>query len=198
MSSVSISARKAAFSTFNLWRLKHQREFWKSARQFYIKNADESRSRDGHYGKYDMKQNEHWDVFTRENILRTRHATPVTTDSNKKSLAPLTYEEKVIIFNTVEECNAKADSIYNDLVKNKKIIEYIQYRDKYFQTSLPCWTWALGGNLKNLKDAPAHISKIGGNPAVYNDEESGLGKKILVSPLVGLYRYFSIVLPLYT
>ena len=81
MSSISISARKAAFSTFNLWRLKHQREFWKTARQFYFLPE----SQIGRY-EYDMKENEHWDIFTRENILRTRHVSRLKAKYEKIKL----------------------------------------------------------------------------------------------------------------
>ena len=161
VSSISRSVRRAAFSKFNLWRLKHQREFWTTARQFYLGIDGPIEFDEETYG---LESKEHWDIFTRDNILRTRHATPVSIDAYQRMHGPtsFTYEEKVFIFDTVEECNAKADSLSSDLVKNKNFLEFCQYKEAYFKTSLPCWTWALGENLTSLSNIPAHTSKIGG------------------------------------
>ena len=143
-------------------RLRHQPEFWHTAKSFYEKSKNKGRHQPEFW--HTAKSNNRWDIFTRENLLRVRHF-----DYEAKS----SVTEKISVFNSSNECSTEAEMLYTLLLNENKYEEMEQFEKTYRENSKPCWMWTLGQQ-SDLDGQPPYASKIGGAPAVHFDLARGI------------------------
>merc|ERR550539_199170 len=160
-------------------RLRHQPEFWHTAKSFYEKSKNKGRDQPEFWHKsnnrrknkrrhqpefwHTAKSNNRWDIFTRENLLRVRHF-------DYEAMSSVT--EKISVFNSSNECSTEAEMLYTLLLNENKYEEMEQFEKTYRENSKPCWMWTLGQQ-SDLDGQPPYASKIGGAPAVHFDLARG-------------------------
>lgn len=148
-------------------KLRHQPEYWHTARRFYAPDKDTGKRQRRGQKSGNNRNGEHWDVFTRDNLLRVRHAVGPAGGNYYYGVHSFSHDEKITVFESAEKCDSEAEKLYSSLLDDKECEEFDTFGEAYRHSSKPYWMWVL----ESQTDAtiPCYASKIGGAPAVYLD-----------------------------